>query len=98
MILIALTFSIVDGDGLYDPGVAAYPIFIILGTVLIGKCSMFGLTLASVISLLFIAFFQSRGLIDYRGRRTIAGLLLMPASRHLLVRLNEALQLKRRLN
>lgn len=33
---------------------------------------------------------------DYWSRRTIAGLLLMPASRHLLVHLNEALTLKRR--
>jgi len=37
----------------------------------------------------------AHGLIDYWGRRDIAGLLLMPASRHLLVHLNEALQIER---
>ena len=36
------------------------------------------------------------GLLDYWSRRDIAGLLLMPASRHILVHLNEALQLKGR--
>jgi hypothetical protein len=36
------------------------------------------------------------GIVDYWGKRTIAGLLLMPATRHNLVHLNEALQLKNR--
>jgi hypothetical protein len=36
------------------------------------------------------------GLLDYWSKRDIAGLLLMPASRHNLVHLNEALQLKGR--
>ena len=39
---------------------------------------------------------EARDLIDYWGKRTIAGLLLMPATRHNLVHLNEALRLKRR--
>lgn len=38
----------------------------------------------------------AQGIAEYWSRRTIAGLLLMPASRHLLVHLNEALALKRR--
>jgi hypothetical protein len=36
------------------------------------------------------------GIADYWSKRTVAGLLLMPATRHNLVHLNEALQLKRR--
>jgi hypothetical protein len=35
-------------------------------------------------------------IVDYWSRRNIAGLLLMPASRHIIVHLNEAQQLKRR--
>ncbi len=35
------------------------------------------------------------GIADYWGRRDVAGLLLMPATRHNLVHLNEALQIKR---
>jgi hypothetical protein len=38
----------------------------------------------------------ARGIADYWGKRTIAGLLLMPATRHNIVHLNEALQIKRR--
>ena len=33
-------------------------------------------------------------IVDYWGKRDVAGLLLMPASRHLIVHLNEALKLK----
>ena len=36
----------------------------------------------------------ARGVIDYWGRRTIAGLLLMPATRHNIIHLNEALRIK----
>jgi hypothetical protein len=36
------------------------------------------------------------GIRDYWGNRNIAGLLLMPASRHLLVHLNEALKIKQK--
>jgi hypothetical protein len=36
------------------------------------------------------------GIVDYWGGRNIAGLLLMPATRHNLIHLNEALQLKRK--
>ena len=38
----------------------------------------------------------ARGIADYWSGRNIAGLLLMPATRHNLVHLNEALRLKRR--
>lgn len=39
---------------------------------------------------------EARGIADYWGRHTIAGLLLMPATRHSFVHLNEAMQLKKR--
>lgn len=38
----------------------------------------------------------ARGIVDYWSRRNVAGLLLMPATRHNLIHLGEALQLKRR--
>ena len=38
----------------------------------------------------------ARGIVDYWGRRTIAGLLLMPPTRHNFLHLNEALRLKQR--
>jgi len=39
---------------------------------------------------------EAQGLIDYWSKRTTAGLLLMPATRHNFVHLNEALKLKKR--
>ena len=39
---------------------------------------------------------DAKEIVDYWSRRTIAGLLLMPATRHNLVHLNEALRLKQR--
>lgn len=38
----------------------------------------------------------ARGIVDYWSKRNIAGLLLMPATRHHLTHLNEAYRLKRR--
>ena len=40
----------------------------------------------------------TRGLADYWSRRTIAGLLLMPASRHILVHLNEIKKLRAKIS
>jgi putative nucleotidyltransferase with HDIG domain len=76
MILIAITFNIYDGDGLFDPGVAAYPIFITVGTLILGKRAALGFTLSSAISLLFIGFLQSRGLIDVTVRPNDASNLI----------------------
>jgi hypothetical protein len=39
---------------------------------------------------------SAKGIADYWSKRDFAGLLLMPASRHILVHLNEALKLKNR--
>ena len=39
---------------------------------------------------------DAQGVIDYWRKRTVAGLLLMPASRHILVHLNEAARIKGR--
>jgi hypothetical protein len=38
----------------------------------------------------------ARGILDYWGRCTVAGLLLMPTTRHPLIHLNEALKVKRK--
>lgn len=39
---------------------------------------------------------EAREILDYWGRRNVAGLLLMPPTRHNMIHLNEALQLKQR--
>lgn len=40
----------------------------------------------------------AREIVDYWGRRTVAGLLLMPATRHNIVHLNEAARIKAKLD
>jgi hypothetical protein len=40
---------------------------------------------------------EAQGVLDYWSRRTLAGLLLMPATRHNLIHLNEAERLKHRI-
>lgn len=40
---------------------------------------------------------EAQGILDYWSKRDIAGLLLMPATRHSLIHLNEALKVKQRL-
>ena len=51
-----------------------------------------------IVSDLGIVVEAAQGVIEYWGKRTIAGLLLMPATRHNLIHLNEAAKIKSRLN
>ena len=60
-ILIAITYSIYDGDGLLDPGIIGYALFILIGTLLLEKRYTIWLTLASIVSLLFIGYMQVHG-------------------------------------
>lgn len=69
-VLIAITLNIYEGDGLFDPGIVAFPIYIIIGTMLFGKRSMPGFALSSTIALFLVAFLQSRGRVDVTVRAT----------------------------
>jgi hypothetical protein len=40
---------------------------------------------------------ETRGIAEYWSKRDVAGLLLMPATRHILTHLNEALKIKKKL-
>jgi HD-GYP domain-containing protein (c-di-GMP phosphodiesterase class II) len=60
-VLITITFSVCDGDGLLDPGIVGYPLFILLGTLLLNKRFTIWLTLASILSLGLVAFLQVGG-------------------------------------
>jgi hypothetical protein len=39
---------------------------------------------------------DAKGIVDYWSKRTIAGLLLMPPTRHCFIHLNEALRIKKK--
>jgi HD-GYP domain-containing protein (c-di-GMP phosphodiesterase class II) len=61
-VLMAITYSIYDGDGLLDPGIIGYASFILLGTLLLlDKRFTPWLTLAAILSLAFIGYMQANG-------------------------------------
>jgi len=62
--LIAITYSIYDGDGLLDPGIIGYPLFILVGTLLLSKRFTPWLTLAAILCLVFIGIQQQQGMLN----------------------------------
>ena len=62
-VLVAVTYSIYDGDGLLDPGIVGYPIILLLGTMLLDKRYTPWLALASILSVVFIGLMQQNGLL-----------------------------------
>lgn len=60
-VLFAITYSIYDGDGLLDPGIVGYPIFVLLGTLLLDKRYTLWLTLAAILCLSLIGILQANG-------------------------------------
>jgi putative nucleotidyltransferase with HDIG domain len=76
MVLVALTCNIYEGDGLFDPGLVAFPIFVILGSMLFGKRSVAVFTISAIIPLVFIGYLQTRGLIDVTVRADSASNLI----------------------
>ncbi len=61
-VLITITYSILDGDGVFDPGIMGYPLFILLGTMLLNKRSTHWLFLAAVLSLALVTWSQANGI------------------------------------
>ncbi len=62
-VLIGITYSIYDGDGLLDPGIVGYPIFLLLGTMLLEKRYTPWLALSAIASIVFIGLMQQNGLL-----------------------------------
>ena len=62
-VLLAITYSIYDGDGLLDPGIVGYPLFILLGTLLLDRRFTLWLTAAALVSLGIVAAMQARGVL-----------------------------------
>ena len=62
-VLITVTFSVYDGDGLFDPGVIGYTLFILVGTLLLSKKYTLWLTLAAILALALVSYLQSIGMI-----------------------------------
>jgi hypothetical protein len=61
--LAVIFLNLYDGDGLYDTGMLAYPIFILVGTLLFGRNAVLPFTLAALASVTGITILQEAGYI-----------------------------------
>lgn len=78
IILIAAHYNLVDGAGIRDPGVVAYPIIIIIGGLLFGKRTVPLFTLIGIGSLFTVVYVQS-SFADGVNRLVIISVLLLVA-------------------
>lgn len=63
IVLMVIDVNLVNGDGILDPGILAYPIFIMIGTLLFGKHVSFPFTLAAICSLVGMVYLEQAGYI-----------------------------------
>ena len=61
IVLIVINVNLYDGDGILDPGLLAYPIFIMAGTLLFGKRATPYFALAALVSVTVIVYLEIRG-------------------------------------
>jgi putative nucleotidyltransferase with HDIG domain len=61
IVLMVINVNMWDGDGIRDFGLLAYPIFIMIGILFFGRRTVFWFTLASIVSLVAIAFLEIHG-------------------------------------
>lgn len=76
LVLLVITFNLYDGDGVHDPGLLAYPIFIMVGTLLFGKRASTFFTLAAVASVTLIVYLEFFQYIRPRIGPTTFGILV----------------------
>lgn len=60
-VLIVITINLCDGDGVRDPGLMAYPVFIMVGTLLFGKRAAPYFAIAAGVSVAIIVFLEVFG-------------------------------------
>ena len=86
VVLVVITFNLSDGNGVHDPGILAYPIFLMIGTLLFGKRAAPYFAAASFGSLGLIVYLETSRLIHPRigptsfGTLVPLGVLLLAAS------------------
>ena len=61
--LIVINVNLFDGDGILDSGILAYPIFIMIGVLFLGRRTTPYFTIAAVLSLVGIVYLETRGYI-----------------------------------
>ncbi len=76
VVLGVISFNLYDGDGVHDPGILAYPIFIMVGTLLFGKRASMFFALAAIVSLTAIVYMEFFKYIHPRIGPTTFGILI----------------------
>jgi HD domain len=76
LVLIVISFNLYDGDGVHDPGILAYPIFIMVGTLMFGKRASPFFALAAVGSLMLIVCLEVFKIIHPHIGATTFGILI----------------------
>jgi HD-GYP domain-containing protein (c-di-GMP phosphodiesterase class II) len=84
LILVLITYSLIQGVGLKDAALIAYPIFIILSSYLFNKRANFFASLLSLGSIVFVFYMEKHGLINpavhyTSGEQLQALFVLIPA-------------------
>jgi putative nucleotidyltransferase with HDIG domain len=64
MILVTITFSLIDGVGVWDAGLIAYPIFIIFASFLFNKQASPITTTLSIVSVVLVYYLDRKGILD----------------------------------
>jgi len=80
LVMATAYYNLVDGAGLHDPGIAVYPIIIIVGGLLFGKRIIPLFVIACIISLASVVYGQP-GSADDADRFLILSILILAAAR-----------------
>jgi len=76
VVLVVITVNLYDGDGVHDPGILTYPIFLMIGALLFGKKAAPYFAAGSIGSLVLIVFLETNKLIHPRIGPTNFGILI----------------------
>jgi hypothetical protein len=76
ILLVVITVNLYDGDGVRDPGLVAYPIFIMLGALFFGKRAAPFFAVAAIASIAMIVALEVSGRIHPTVGRTDYGILV----------------------
>ena len=75
-LLTAINVNMIDGDGLLDPGMLAYPIFVMAGTLFFGKRAAPIFTVGAIVSTIGLVYLEVRGdIVPTIGTRKYADLI-----------------------
>jgi hypothetical protein len=76
VVLVVITVNLYDGDGVHDPGILAYPIFLMIGTLFFGKKAAPYFAAGSIASLVLIVYLEVFELIHPKIGPTTFGILV----------------------